>query len=207
MTQYISAHERLRTLPELFRGCDLTVRHGFDSKTASQYLYLWKGRELVVPLGGHSDVYANLVLNRHPQWERAVLMAMPSAVLVGIEVLRRAGWTTQIPARPQVAVNARQRHYRVNPYEIDFRGARWFKQTAQGIVHHGHGVLPSLHPAWALADLLRGQEWGGMGLHPDDIEWDEVDEAAEKQWGMACKAYGMDAEPISEFIVYSRCSR
>lgn len=204
MTQYTSAHERLRSLPELFRGSDLTVRHGFDSKTASQYLYLWKERELVAPLGGHSDVYANLVRNPQPQWERAVLMAMPSAVLVGIEVLRRAGWTTQIPSRPQVAVNARQRHYRVNPYEMDFRGAKWFKQAAQGIVHHANGVLPSLHPAWALADLLRDQEWGEMGLHPDDIEWEVVDEVAEEQWEKACQAYGMAAEPLGGLIAYSR---
>ena len=65
----LSAFERLRDLPALFRGGDLTRRFGWTSKTASQYLYLWKRRGLVQSLGGHSDVYANLLTDRHPDWE------------------------------------------------------------------------------------------------------------------------------------------
>jgi hypothetical protein len=85
----VSAFERLRDLPS-FRGGDLTRRFGWTSKTASQYPYLWKRRGLAQRLGGHSDVYANLLASRHSDWEGAVVMAMPSAVLVGIEALRRA---------------------------------------------------------------------------------------------------------------------
>ena len=103
-SKQISAIERLRELPPVFRGANLTIRFRWDSKTASQYLYLWKRRNLVKGLGGHSDVFANLLIAQYPDWEKALLMAMPSAVVVGVEVLRRAGWSTQIPQRPNVAV-------------------------------------------------------------------------------------------------------
>ena len=102
MSKQISAIDRLRELPTLFRGAHLTTRFRWDSKTASQYLYLWKRRNLVQGLGGHSDVFANLLFEpfpQYPNWEKALLMTMPSAVIVSVEVLRRVGWTTQIPIR------------------------------------------------------------------------------------------------------------
>ena len=82
MKKTISAHERLTLLPAVFRGADLTVRFQWTSKTASHYLYLWKRRGLVASLGGHSDVFANLVVGREPDWEAGLRLAMPSAVLV-----------------------------------------------------------------------------------------------------------------------------
>ncbi len=96
----VSAIERLQSLPPLFRGADLTVRFQWTSKTASQYLYLWKRRKLVQELGGHSDVFANMLMTRQPNWEQALLLAMPSALLVGVEALRQAGWVTQVQHNP-----------------------------------------------------------------------------------------------------------
>lgn len=204
MKQYVSAIERLRSLPALFRGADLTNQFGMTAKAASQYLYLWKKQGHVVALGGHSDVWANLVVDLAPDWEAAVLMAMPSAVVVGIEPLRRAGWTTQIPARPQVAVNARQRRTQTDHFEIDFRGARWFTASEAGIVRTQHGTLRALTPAWALADMLRQEDWGDFGLQPDDIEWHEVTPDDEVQWAAACKAYGLDQPALHELAVSLR---
>jgi hypothetical protein len=51
MSTTTSAIERLQGLPQIFRGADLTVRFAWSSKTASQYLYLWKKRGLVSSLG------------------------------------------------------------------------------------------------------------------------------------------------------------
>jgi hypothetical protein len=173
-TGQISAFERLRDLPALFRGGDLTQRFGWTSKSTSQYLYLWKRRGLVQALGGHSDVYANLLASRHPDWDRAVIMAMPSAVLIGIEALRRAGWTTQVTRHPTVAVKAGNALFKTEHFATVARAPRWFEQIAPGIAGDSREGLRALWPAWALADQLKDAGWGGSGLSPDDIEWSEV---------------------------------
>ena len=87
----VSSIQRLLSLPALFSGRDLAVRFQWTSKAASQYLYLWKKRGLVQPLGGHSDVFANTLVQPQPDWESALRLTMPSAVVVRIEALRRGG--------------------------------------------------------------------------------------------------------------------
>ena len=129
----VSAIERLMSLPALFRGADLTVRFRWTSKTASQYLYLWRQRGLVQSLGGHSDVHANLLKDPVPDWERAVLMAMPSAVVIGVEALRCVGWTTQIQRRPAIAVNRTSRMFEVEPFVGTPRTPEWFESVRPGI--------------------------------------------------------------------------
>lgn len=174
MNARVSAIDRLRSLPALFRGSDLTVRFQWSSKTTSQYVYLWRQRGLVQPLGGHSDVFANLLVAPQPDWDRAVRMAMPSSLLVGIEVLRRAGWTTQIPQRPDIVVQAGQRTYQVEPFRVSTRPAAWFNRMRHGI--DCTTALPALRPAWALADMLVNEGWGACGLWPDDVDFDQDDD-------------------------------
>lgn len=204
MTQYTSAVDRLKTLPPLFRGADLTIRHAMSTKAASQYLNRWSKRGLVQGLGGHSDVWANMLATQHPDWEAAVLMVMPSAVVVGIEPLRRAGWTTQIPARPQVAVDSTQRRASTDPFEISVRRPRWFTTSAAGIERQQPGTLPSLSPAWALADMLRQEAWGDFGLQQDDIEWDVITHEDEVQWSAACQAYALEMPALVDLAVCGR---
>ena len=146
MTQ-VSSIERLRSLPELFRGADLTVRFHWSSKTASQYLYRWKRRGLVDALGGHSDLYANLLVSRHPNWERALVAAMPSALVIGIEAIRLAGWTTQIPQRPTVAVDASQPVFTTHRFDLVPRAPPWFGLVRPGIEGSAREGLPRLSPA------------------------------------------------------------
>ncbi len=196
----ISAFERLRNLPALFRGGDLTRRFGWTSKSASQYLYLWKRRGLVQALGGHSDVYANLLVSRHPDWDAAVVMAMPSAVLIGIEALRRAGWTTQISQRPTVAVRAGHALFTMDHFEVISRGASWFDEIAPGIAGDSREGLPTLRPAWALAEQLRDTGWGRAGLWPDDVEWSQISRADERDWRAACTALGLPATALRDLI-------
>jgi hypothetical protein len=200
----VSALERLRSLPDVFRGSDLTVRFGWTSKTASQTLYQWKQRDLVGALGGHSDVFVNLMANPHPQWEKAMRLAMPTAVIVGLEALRQAGWSTQVPHRPSVAVSREQSVFTVNPYEVEPRAPAWFQTAAAGIVKNPAGGLPILKPAWALADLLRQHAWGDFGLWPDDIEWSEVSPQDENDWDKACRAFGLEESPLLDLQVDSR---
>ena len=199
----ISAFERLRDLPALFRGGDLTRRFGWTSKTASQYLYLWKRRGLVQGLGGHSDVYANLLASRHPDWEGAVAMAMPSAVLIGIEALRRAGWTTQLVQRPTVAVKSGHPMFKTDHFDLVTRDPYWFDQVAPGIEGSTGEGLRTLRPAWALADLLHHMGWEHSGLSPDDIEWSQA-VSAERDWRAARKAFGLAPVALSDMGVSSR---
>lgn len=170
---YVSAFERLQSLPAIFSGRDLTIRFQWTSKTASQYLYLWKKRGLVEGLGGLSDVYVSRTSGQSADWEAALRRAMPSAVIAGTEALRRAGWSTQIPTRPEAAVRADQPHYTLDRFEIMLRPKRWFECMAPGIDRSG--AMPVLKPGWALADLVWSQGWGRFGLDPDDIEPDTGD--------------------------------
>lgn len=209
MKQQTSAIARLQSLPPVFRGADLTIRFQWTSKAASQYLYLWKRRGLVRGLGGHSDVYANLLTTPNPNWEKALLAAMPSAVVIGIESLRQAGWTTQVPHRPVVAINAKQSVFNIDPYEIMERDAKWFKAASAGIVGDRAKGLPVLKPAWALADMLRNQAWGECGLWPDDIDWSVITEQDEQDWQTACHTFGLPQTQLQASAQDSRshCAR
>jgi hypothetical protein len=190
----LSAIERLQQLPPLFRGPDLTVRFQWTSKTASQYLYLWKRRELVQPLGGHSDVFANRLVEPNPNWEAAVMLAMPTATIVGIECLRRAGWITQVPSRPEVAVDATQPVYATDMFEVVSRRPSWFTAIAGATESRAADAdrsAPVLRPAWALADMLQRADWGACGLQPDDIDWGVVGEADRSDLRQACDAFDL----------------
>jgi len=200
----VSAFERLGSLPDVFRGADLTVRFGWTSKTASQSLYQWKQRNLIGALGGHSDVFVNRLVSPHPQWEKAMRLAMPTAVIVGLEALRQAGWSTQVPHRPSVAVSKAQSVFTVNPYTVEPRAPGWFQTVADGTVTKPVGGLPILKPAWALADLLRQHAWGDFGLWPDDIEWSEVSTPDKNDWSKACRAFGLEHGPLLDLQVESR---
>lgn len=200
---HIAAITRLQSLPAIFRGADLTVRFGWTSKTASHYLYLWKRRKLVEGFGGHSDVFANLLMTRapagtstsKPDWDAALRAAMPSAVVTGVEALRRAGWTTQVPARPGVAVDAAQPVYKTPHFDVSPRPAAWFPRIRAGCTKEA-GTLPLLKPAWALAGLLHGANWGDHGVWPDDIDWSVPTPQDGEEWQAACAALGMPPQDL-----------
>lgn len=203
MTQ-VSAIERLMSLPAIFRGADLTVRFHWTSKTASHYLYLWKKRGLVDGLGGHSDVFVNLLQNRQPNWEYAVRLAMPSAILIGVEALRRAGWTTQIQHRPTLAVNRQQPVFTADRFDIQAREASWFEAVGRYLDLAQATKLPALAPSWALADMLNAAGWGACGLDPDDIEWSAVSAKDRAHWRAAAAYYGLSEMAVQELLQRSK---
>jgi hypothetical protein len=147
---------------------------------------------LVSALGGHSDVFANRLRAPDPDWGQALRLAMPSVIVIGIEALRQAGWTTQIPARPDVAVDASAPVYTVEPFTVSTRPTQWFENVLKSGLQPRPGLsgLPVLRPAWALADLLATAGWGACGLAPDDIDWEEADAQDRADWDMACAVFG-----------------
>ncbi len=199
---YVSAIARLQSLPEVFRGADITVRFGWQSKQASQYLWAWKQRGLIEPFGGHSDIFANLLVDADPRWETALEMCMPSGTLIGPEVLRRAMWATQIPNVPDVAIRQDQPSYSTTKFQLHKRGVRWYKAVQPGIEQPASG-LQTLRPSWAIVEMLRTHKrWDGAPLHPDDIDWDAVneDDPGRRDLAAACRALRVDEEHFSKYV-------
>lgn len=132
-----------------------------------------------------------------------MVMAMPSAVLVGIEALRRAGWTTQLVQRPTIAVKSGYPMFKTDHFDLVTRDPRWFDQVAPGIEGSAGEGLRTLRPAWALADLLHYMGWERSGLSSDDIEWPQA-ASAERDWRAARKAFGLAPVALSDMGVSSR---
>lgn len=182
-----SAIARLRQMPAMFRGSELGLSNAWSSKTVSHYLWLWRQRGLVAALGGHSDVYANLIVVPDPDWELGLVMAMPSATLVGIECLRRAGWTTQRPALPDVAIVAGSTLHASEHFRIERRSMAWFEAVRTGLLPATRLTARQLRPGWALVDLLAREGWGSGGLTPDDVDWERLRRTDEVDIGRAAK--------------------
>lgn len=192
-----TSHASLHCLPCVFHVADLTVRLGLDPQASLRQLYRWNLLGQVRELGGRSGVFANLVADEYPNWDLALRMIMPSAVVAGIEILRRAGWTTQIPYVATVIVNSVHRTYRVGRFEVLAQPPEWFDLMRDGIRDEGNVGLPQLAPAWALADLIKREGWCDCGLGPDDIYWDTVSELDKADWIAACTALGLGVLPIN----------
>ena len=174
---YTSASKRLETLPEIFTGSDLTMLCGWRSQIASTYLANWRRAGLVKSLGGRSDVHMNLVRNRHINPEAALRRVFPQATKVGADALREAGWTTQIPSLPEVAVPQPGPLYAVEGFLLTGRPAGWFAKVAPSRVQVPDGLV-RLQPAWALTDMvaraLDKRVRHAWLLAPDDLELSEA---------------------------------
>lgn len=193
-TTYVSSVQRLRELPAVFSGRDLTVRFQWSAATASQYLANWRKANLVRALGGHSDVFMNLIVAPQPDLEQALLRALPEAVRIGVDVLREAGWTTQIQRMPDIAVLSGSPRYKLADFTLQTRTPAWFARVRPGLVEAGQGVA-RLSPAWALADMidryLDKRVKGAWLLAPDDLDLDDA--AGAEGAEVAFKAFGLDA--------------
>ena len=174
---YTSATQRLSTVPEVFTGSDLTVLFGWKSAVASTYLALWRKAGLVKSLGGRSDVHMNLVQNRHVSTEQALRRAYPRAIKLGVDVLRQAGWMTQIPSSVDVAIPKSSSLHHIEGFNLKQRSDTWFERVAAGVSKVSIGVN-QLQPAWALADMVaRAQDRRVADAwlpDPDDLDMDAV---------------------------------
>ncbi len=128
-------------------------------------------------LGGRSDVHMNLVRNRHVNPQATLRRVFPQATKVGADILREAGWTTQIPSLPEVAVPQPGPLYAVKGFLLTGRPAKWFAKVAPGMVLMNDGLV-RMQPAWALADMvaraLDKRVRHAWLLAPDGLELCEV---------------------------------
>jgi hypothetical protein len=174
---YTSAIERLRVTPEVFTGSELTVLFGWKSAIASSYLANWRKAGLVKSLGGRSDIHMNLVRNPHINPELALRRAFPLAIMVGVDRLRAAGWITQIPTLPEVAIALTSSRYSIDGFALTVRPEKWFQTVKPGVEKVADGI-DRLRPAWALADMIsRAQDRRvrhAWLLDPDDLDLHSV---------------------------------
>lgn len=193
----ISSIERLRELPEIFTGSDVTILFGWTSQIASTYLANWRRSRLIKSLGGRSDVHMNLVRNPRPNPEVALRRVFPYAVRIGVDVLRQAGWTTQIMQEPEVAI-LRGQSYAVEGFTLTIRPENWF-QKVQNAVQDDNVALRVLQPAWALADMIARAKDRRVSdawlLAPDDIDLEAA--AADPQMSEARRAFGLRAKDLT----------
>lgn len=170
---YTSALDRLAAIPVVFTGGDLTVLFGWTSAICSSYLAVWRKAGLIKSLGGRSDVHMNLLLNRDANPEAALRRAFPTAIKVGVDILREAGWTTQIPTLIEVAIPRSSSLYALADFAISTRTEKWFRRVAPGTERLSSGI-DRLKPAWALADMIdRAYDRrvrGAMLLDPEDLD-------------------------------------
>lgn len=196
---YTSAIERLRELPETFTGSDLTVKFQWSAALASSYLANWRKAGLVRSLGGHSDVHMNLLANRRPNIEQALRRAFPNAIKVGADILREAGWTTQIQRMPEVAVESTSPRYKLVDFTLVARSPGWFEAVRPGSIDPVHGMR-RLKPAWALADMidrfLDRRVKNSWLLAPDDLDLDAA--ADDPESAAALSAFGLPATSLSQ---------
>src|ERR1700748_224734 len=88
----VSARDRLLQMPDVFSVGELALVMGIRREQASQYLWRWEAADLVVAFGGKTAIFLSAVrapgaLSDGALWERALLKAMPSAIIGGWEVL------------------------------------------------------------------------------------------------------------------------
>jgi hypothetical protein len=196
---YTSAVSRLAALPEVFTGGDLTVLLGWKSGICSSYLAQWRKAGLIKSLGGRSDVHMNLVRNRQVNPELALRRVFPNSVKVGVDILREAGWTTQIASSIDVAVPTASSLYDLPGFTLSTRTAKWFQRVAPGIDKVQQGI-DQLQPGWALADMLaRAQDArvrNAWLLDPEDLDLESV--RRDKKMGAALRAFGLEMDCVDD---------
>jgi hypothetical protein len=190
-----SAIERLRALPPVFRGRDLSLRFGWSTHEAGEYLRRWKQRDLVKPAGPRAGVYFNLISETsapETHLEEAIATLFPSAVVVGASVLHEAGWITQIPRQLDVAVLRRRTFPAVKGVVLHPRSIFWYRSVHSRLKPTQGEGIPRLDPAFALADALKYRD--GWRPEPDDVEFPQAEDA--QRFLRACKklAVALDLE-------------
>jgi hypothetical protein len=196
---YTSAVKRLATLPEVFTGGDLAVLFGWKSGICSTYLASWRKAGLVKSLGGRSDVHMNLLRNHQTNPELALRRAYPQAVKLGADVLREAGWMTQIPSVIDVAVPNGSSLHHLEGFALTTRSAKWYAAVAPGMERVQQGI-DRLQPAWALADMLARANDARVrhAWLPDPEDLDLVCIRSDKQLSLALKALGLSMQTMEK---------
>lgn len=196
---YVSALERLKNLPEVFTVNTLSRMTGMPKPTALAILSRWKAKAWVEQAGPRSGIYFNLLANPLAADEHrigALLMAYPSAMLMGESVLHAAGWITQIPQQLHVAVEKRRSYVQLTGIALHAKPLGWFKTVAvlqpREAKFNTYG-LRTLPPAWALADLRADP----LAWHPDADDVDVPDGCQAQVEQALARLVGMRASEVA----------
>lgn len=193
----VTSFERLQQLPAIFTGAQASMAFGWTSPITSTYVAKWARQGMVRPLGGRSDVFFNLVVQRQYDLEAGLRRVIALATKVGADVLREAGWTTQVMHRPEVAVPANGPRYDLADFQLQSRPVAWFTRTQAGVLDE-HYNLRRLKPEWALCDMVwraRDRRHSGAWLlAPDDVDLEAAQ--ASREMPRALAAFGLDAADI-----------
>jgi predicted transcriptional regulator of viral defense system len=161
-------------LPEVFTTNTLAATLGGDLKAASVYLGRWRAEGLISSLGPRVGVHFNLLRNPDAREElrmEALHHVFPGAVIAGVSAVHAAGWTTQIPSAIEVMIPPRRTTPEIHGATIATRPVAWFKEARRK--PQRLGAIPTVDPAFALADLWHKGEWRPEA---DDLEWDLIPE-------------------------------
>lgn len=160
------------SLPEVFTTNTLAAQLGGDLKAASVYLNRWRAEGLISSLGPRVGVHFNLLRNSQAEEDlqlEALHHVFPGAVIAGVSSVHAAGWTTQIPSEIEVMIPPRRTTPEIHGATILKRPAAWFREARKN--PQRTGVIPTVDPAFALADLWHKGEWRPDA---DDLEWDLI---------------------------------
>lgn len=200
-----SNFDRLRKLPAVFSGAELARALSISPESFFVYVSRLKKAEFIRPLGGHSDIYFNLV--RDLQWEKhlrhAIARAIPSAIELGANPLYNAGWSTQRPKKLEVAVlsNGKGARSKFDTVSLSTRRPRWFEAVThgEGIAASSGGLL-TLKPAWALADAALSPSADDYRPGPDELY---LDSAGARETQEFCKAAKLLSKAFGVKIEFS----
>jgi hypothetical protein len=175
-----SSRDLLLSMPEVFSVGEFALVHGRTRAESSQYLWRFSKSQMVCALGGKSGIFINLM--KSPQamadgalWERAVLKAMPSALIGGDEVLADSGLSTQITRQRCILISNTDSMYEIAGAQVQRRPVPWLKKLIR------LGALDNAAPGERLARLRPGAALADLALHatpspdPDDIDLHGVD--------------------------------
>jgi hypothetical protein len=157
-----SAFEILSDLPPVVDLRDIRIGANTSHELAIAAAYRWKKAGYLSPFA--EEVYFNVAGHRAGP-ERHLLQAVEKAqhmpfVMIGLSALHEAGWTTQRPAKPELAIatNSTIRTWRrMEGVTAEGRGVRWF-QTAWENSYEGTGGFRYLAPEYALVDVVVARE-------------------------------------------------
>lgn len=176
-----------------FTATEAMQLFNWEPAHAAQYFWRWKEANRIVPLGGKSDIFFNVLADTH--WESylvsAISHALPHARQTGAHVLQAAGLITQIAMRPEFIVTPRETRFKIDAADIVIRAAVWTNmlEKYKALTSWQNDVyakeLNKLMPGAALLDVLLFER--ERSFAPDDIDFEELAPDQVKLFLTLCK--------------------
>ena len=184
-----SSRDYLLNLPEVFTVSDLKRKLNFSDAVARVYLSRWHLSNYIKPWAPHSGMYFNLILNRNADkdyFSNAVLKRYPQSMLIGPQIIRAAGWITQISNTYSLALNVRPTrgstlkgsgYPEPEGVSFEYRDRLWWKAALANRSDIPERELKqfgfnAVSPGFALVDMWKNRqsEWFP---DPDDLYLDD----------------------------------